>query len=197
MALDVGGKYFRFRAGGTTYSYFAYTSAQGGTKYLAFRRGGVTRYLPFTTSGTEKLRINRSGTTYALVAPQCSINTTFIVRISKVFGGGFKLGFCTNGTFSGGVLPSASTTVNYRMNLVLKARCNTGEEVTNSTAYIEAGATSSGMVSDLSDSVVGSNASSSVTISLTVTVNGFSASSVIYSGGTVGKTTIPVTVVLK
>lgn len=195
MALDVGGKYFRFRAGGTTYSYFAYTSAQGGTKYLAFRRGGVTRYLPFTTGGTEKLRINRSGTTYALVAPQCVVNTTFIVIVSKLFGGGFKI-TCNNDSRTG-ALPSASTTVNYRMTLILKATSNTGQEVTDSTAYIEAGATSSGIVSNLNDRVVGTNASSSVTISLTVTANGFSASSVIYSGGKVGKTTIPVTVVLK
>lgn len=77
MALDLSGKYFNLRADGMTYSYYAYTSAQGGTKYLAFSRDGVTRYLPFTTDGNGRLGICLNNTPYRLKIPSANIVVSY------------------------------------------------------------------------------------------------------------------------
>ena len=85
MSLDRYTNVLSFRRGGTTYTYHGYTTTEGGTKYLAVRKGGSTRYLPFTTSGSEPLKMRWNDTTYTLVRPSSKLVVSYTVTATRVF----------------------------------------------------------------------------------------------------------------
>ena len=62
-----------FRKGGTTYTYYGYTTPPSG-HYIGFRSGGVTRYVPLAnnTSGAMKVRIADS--TYSVKRQSSSVS---------------------------------------------------------------------------------------------------------------------------
>lgn len=84
MSLDRSTNVLRFRRGGATYTYHGYTTTEGGTRYLAVRKGGVVRYLPFTTSGGEPLKMRWNNTTYTLVRPSSNIVVFYSVTATRV-----------------------------------------------------------------------------------------------------------------
>lgn len=86
MSLDRYTNVLSFRRGGTVYTYHGYTTTEGGTRYLAVRKGGVVRYLPFTTSGGEPLKMRWDNTTYTLVRPSSKVVVSYTVTASKFLG---------------------------------------------------------------------------------------------------------------
>lgn len=54
-----------FRKGGTTYTYYGYTTPPSG-HYIGFRSGGVTRYVPLANNTNGGLKVRIAGSTYSV-----------------------------------------------------------------------------------------------------------------------------------
>lgn len=54
-----------FRKGGTTYTYYGYTTPPSG-HYIGFRSGGVTRYVPLANNTNGELKVRIAGSTYSV-----------------------------------------------------------------------------------------------------------------------------------
>lgn len=170
MALDVGGKYFSFRAGGTTYQYYSLTTTEGGTKYLAFRRGGVTRYLPFSTSGTGRLRLRSGGTTYSLIIPSSVFSFTYISFGVRNAGSRFNPKYRVEFNPKSGT-PTLSRALSHTLSITFKFVTSQG--TFTHSGNIPAGATTGTVYSYQSNNYKSMSLSSAT---MTITYNGVSQS---------------------
>ena len=61
-----------FRKGGTTYTYYGYTTPPSG-HYIGFRSGGVTRYVPLANNTNGELKDRIAGSTYSVTRQTASV----------------------------------------------------------------------------------------------------------------------------